>query len=438
MARVASRPRVSFVVLGGLLLAGCGGGGGDEQSPTPTPTATPPSLTASVTVTAGQRYQRISGFGASSAWHSTAPSDTDADNLFSADSGAGLSLLRIRIAPDGTTSEMSTVRKARDRAARIWAAPWSPPGAWKTNGSDINGGKLKPEYYQSWADRLADFALSMSSAGFPLDYLSAQNEPGWVASWETCEWTSSELLTFIRDYLGPAIATRGLSTPILAPETNDWIRFPSYADPLLADPVATGYLGVIAMHHYGGSPYAYTTAAAKGKELWETEMSVGTVGTGINSGLDVARSMHDHLTVANVNAWHYWWITDTDPSLAGALIQGGTVTKRLWVMGNYSRFVRPGSYRIGAAVQDGTAAASLLVTAFRNEATGRLIVVAANTGGQAVQAQFTLTDLRVGTVTPWVTSQSLDLAAQATAVGGSGFRYFLPAQSVTTFVGQIE
>ena len=434
MARLASRANASFFILGGLLLAGCGGGGG-AQTPTPIPTATAPTLTATVRVTAGQRYQRISGFGASSAWNSTGPSDTQADQFFSADSGAGLSLLRIRIAPDGATVEMPWVRQARDRGARIWAAPWSPPGAWKTNGSDTNGGKLKPEYYQAWADRLADFARSMSSSGTPLEYLSAQNEPGWVATWETCEWTPTELLTFVRDYLGPAVTARGLTTPILAPETNDWIKFPQYADPLLADPLATSYLGVLAMHHYGGSPYAYTTAAAKGKELWETEMSANVKGNGMDSALSMVRSIHNHLTVASVNAWHYWWLTNSNAAEADALVQAGVVTKRLWVMGNYSRFVRPGSYRVGATVE-GAAAPNLLVTAFRNEAANRLIVVVANTG-DTVRTQFTLADLSVASVTPWLTSQTSDLAAQSPLAGGASFSYELPAQSVTTLVAPI-
>jgi glucuronoarabinoxylan endo-1,4-beta-xylanase len=434
MIRPLSRLMAWGCAFGGLWLVGCGS---SVQPASPTPTAAPPSLAASVTVTTGQRYQHISGFGASSAWHTTPPSDPDADALFSVTSGAGLSMLRIRIAPDGTTWETSTARKAIERGARVWAAPWSPPGAWKTNGSDINGGKLKPEFYQAWADRLASFASSMSSAAIDLSYISAQNEPGWVANWETCEWTPAELLTFIRDFLGPALAARGVSTPILAPESNDWIVLRSFADPLLSDSAAARYLGVIAVHAYGGTPFAYTAPAERGKELWETEMSVSTVGTGIASGLDVARSMHDHLTVASVNAWHYWWISDTNASAAGALIQAGVVTKRLWVMGNYSRFVRPGSYRIGAAVQGGSGATNLLVSAFRNEGAGQVIVVAVNTGGQAVQAQFTLTDGRVDSVTPWVTSQTLDLAAQTPVGSGSSFVYDLPAQSVTTFVGRI-
>jgi glucuronoarabinoxylan endo-1,4-beta-xylanase len=255
-----------------------------------------------------------------------------------------------------------------------------------------------------------------------------------VASWETCEWTPAELLTFVRDYLGPALARRGVPVPILAPETNDWIVFRSFADPLLADPAAAAYLGVIAVHAYGGTPYAYPTAAQGGKELWETEMSVDTVGPGIASGLAVARSIHGHLTIANVNAWHYWWITDTNPSSAGALIQAGVATKRLWVMGNYSRFVRPGSYRIDAS---GEAAPGLAVTAFRNDAAGTLVIVAVNSSPEPSRLQVTFADVSVSSVTPWVTSETLDLAEQPPIAAGSGFGYDLPAQSVTTLVGRI-
>jgi glucuronoarabinoxylan endo-1,4-beta-xylanase len=421
-----------------LSLVGCGGS--DNPPPVTTPTPTPAVVTAStVTVTAATKYQKISGFGGSSAWHATPPSDADADKLFSAQSGAGLSLLRIRIAPDGTTAEMPTVAKATQRGAKVWAAPWSPPGAWKTNGSDINGGKLKPELYQSWADRLADFVRNMADQGVTLTALSAQNEPGWVANWETCEWTASELLTFIRDYLGPSLRSRGLTTPILAPEYNDWIGFGAFADALLNDATAASYLGVIAMHHYGGAPFAYTNAASKGKELWETEMSVKTTGNGMASALDMANSIHAHLTVANVNAWHYWWISDGDsPTQPYALIEGGVVTKRLWVMGNYSKFVRPGSYRIAAEAATGGTLQGLLLTAFRDEAAGNLMVVAANPTSQTVRLPITLADLRMGSVTPWLTSETLDLVAQTSVPGGSTFTYDLPAQSVVTLVGKIQ
>jgi len=421
----------------GLLITGCGSSGGG--TPTPTPTASPTPVPAStITVTSAQRYQAISGFGASSAWLSTPPSDSDAAKLFSADTGAGLSLLRIRIAPDGTTVEMPTVNKALPYGVKIWAAPWSPPTECKSNGSTTNGGSLLPACYQTWADTLANFVQSMASQGVNLAVLSAQNEPNYVDVWETCEWTPGQLLKFIRDNLGPSLTLHNLTTPILAPETNDWNILSSFADPILNDPMAASYLRVVAVHAYGGSPYPYANVAAKQKQLWETEMSVKTPGNGIASGLAVAQSMHDHLTIANVNAWHYWWITDTDATKMDALIQGGVVTKRLWVMGNYSKFVRPGSYRIAAATASGGAAQGVQTSAYRNEAAGTLIIVCINASSQTVRQPFSLADLRVDAVTPWVTSDNLDLAAQTSLAGGTTFTYDLPPQSVTTLVGRTQ
>ena len=413
----------------------CGGGGdGGGGEGTPATTATPASA-QEVTIRVGQTFQRVSGFGASSAWRSTPPSTAQADQLFSASKGIGLAWLRIRIAPDGTTVEMPTVRLATARGANVWAAPWSPPGAWKTNGSDTNGGSLRPEFYGPWADRLADFAASMKVQGFPLVYLSAQNEPGWVADWETCEWTPTQLLTFVRDYLGPALASRGLDVPLLVPESNDWNRLRELADPLLADARAAAFIGVIAMHAYGGTPFAYGRPAALDKELWESEWSTPSTDTGMTSGLELAQSIHDHFVMGGVNAYHYWWLIQDQAGAAGGLIQAGVTTKRVWVMGNYSKFARPGSLRVDATVP--ASAYNLTVTAFRRASPGTLVVVIANRGTATQPLHVNLAGGSVGAVTPWVTSDSLDLASQASIGGGTGFDYDLPARSVTTFVGPL-
>ena len=126
----------------------------------------------------------------------------------------------MRITPGGTTDELATAQIAMAHGVSVWAAPWSPPAEWKTNGSTINGGSLVPEDAQAWADRLAAFVKQMAADGVPLWALSAQNEPGFKASWETCVYSPADLVAFIRDNLGPAWAAQGLDTPILAPETT--------------------------------------------------------------------------------------------------------------------------------------------------------------------------------------------------------------------------
>src|SRR5690606_17431835 len=156
------------------------------------------------------------------AWNAQSFNDIEADLLFSRELGLGLSLLRLRIAPTGTTWEQGAAPKAHQRGAKIWAAPWSPPGEWKTNGADLNGGSLLPEHYQDWAERLALFAKNKQLEGVPLLGISAQNEPDWIADWETCEWTPQQLVTFIKDHLGPTLREQAPGTALIAPEAANW------------------------------------------------------------------------------------------------------------------------------------------------------------------------------------------------------------------------
>jgi glucuronoarabinoxylan endo-1,4-beta-xylanase len=383
--------------------------------------------------------QSITGFGASSAWTLTNASDALADQLFSADAGIGLSLLRIRIAPAGNTSELVTAQKAVARGARVWASPWTPPGAWKDNGSDTNGGSLLAANYQMWADRLATFARTMQSAGIPLLMLSVQNEPNWTAEWETCRWTNTQLTTFIRANLGPALQAQGVTAKLLAPETIDWDSLQSYGNSILGDATASGFIGAIATHGYGGTAFNYAAAAQNGKEFWITELDDDTTGAydaTITGGLRVANLIHSHLTVANANAWHYWWLApDSAGPTNAALTDGTTLGRRAHVMGNWSKFVRPGFVRIEATAAPQS---NVQVTAFRNPANPRLVIVAVNQGTGATTQRFVLTGGSPGQVTPWVTSASAALASQAAVtVSGAAFSYSLPARSVTTFVGDL-
>jgi glucuronoarabinoxylan endo-1,4-beta-xylanase len=413
-----------------LLAAGCFSSG-DRPDRVPPPAPEP------VLVDLTQHEQRMDGFGASSAWTANNISDAEADLLFSptAANGIALSLLRVQIKPEGITQEMGTARKAIARGAAVWAAPWSPPGEWKTTGTTIKGGYLKPEYRQDWADRLAAFAQTMSTEAVPLVALSVQNEPGFVESWDTCEWDPAALVEFVRDYLGPALDARGLSTPIMAPETQNWGLFDSYASAFANDAGAMEYLGFFAAHNYGGSPHTVDAVQATGKPVWQTEVSDSTpLDVGMDSALKYGEMIHHNLVDGRVSAWHYWWLRPTaDQSTNSALLNAGQLTRRAYVLGNWSRFVRPGALRVAALAAP---QAYLDVTAFLDPTSRQLAVVAVNTAGYELEQSFTITGGTVGEVTPWLTSASAALQSQpAVPVVDGGFSVALPARSVTTFVG---
>ena len=388
------------------------------------------------TVETGAMAQTIDGFGASSAWTSPSLSSAQSDALFSPSLGLGLSLLRLRIAPNGTTSELLTAQRAIARGARVWATPWSPPAEWKSNNDASNGGTLLPERYADWAARLADFAQSMKNSGVTLVALSAQNEPNYTATWESCVWTPTTMTTFIRDHLGPALVSRGLSTRVLAPEVVNANGFPSFANALLNDSVARSYLSHLALHCYGAEPTAFPAAAANGVGYWQTEFTDDGADSdpGMDSALRVSDAIHKFLTVSQGNAWHYWWITPNPANAAttGSLYENSVLAKRAYALGNWARFVRPGHVRVQTHGSDDM----LKVSAYISPTSRRLSIIVVNSDLAARTVPLALSGGTAPSLTPWETSATRSLAPLAPimpAADGS-FTLTLPARSVTTFV----
>jgi glucuronoarabinoxylan endo-1,4-beta-xylanase len=112
--------------------------------------------------------------------------------------------------------------------------------------------------------------------------------------------------------------------------------------------------------------------------------------------------------------------------------EGATIPKRAYMVGNYSKFVRPGFYRIDATPAP---QAGIEISAFKNASDGTLVIVAINANTESVTQSFTLNGLTLESVTPWITSASLNLAEQSEfEMNGSSFTFKLPGSSVTTFV----
>jgi glucuronoarabinoxylan endo-1,4-beta-xylanase len=398
-----------------------------------------PAGSGSTSVCWQELRQTITGFGASSAWTAPDISDELADEIFSTDR-IGLSLLRLRITPSGTTSEIETAKKAQARGAVIWAAPWSPPGAWKTNGTDNNGGSLLPEHYQEWADRLALFVRAREDDGVHITALSAQNEPDFTAEWETCRWQPAELATFVRDFLTPALVAEGVAPKLLAPESSGWKSVGTYGEALLNDPATRAAVGIVATHSYNGAPYSYVSPAIHGKEFWMTEWSDDDSppgDAGMDSGLVVARAIHENLTSAEVNAWHYWWLVNReDTNGNSALVSNDVVTRRAYVTGQYSRFVRPGSKRIRLSA--GSPQPGVLVSAFLRETDAQLVIVAVNDNASPVTQSFDFAGAEVSDLVPYVTNDDVTLEEQAPIAGGTPVSYELSPRSVTTLTGPVS
>jgi glucuronoarabinoxylan endo-1,4-beta-xylanase len=396
-------------------------------------TAVARSQEATVAVNFTDVQQRIDGFGASDAWNPPL-SDAHADAFFSASTGIGLSILRVGIDSSGNDmSAYSNATKAAARGAIIWAAPWSAPAAWKDNGSEWNGGHLLPANYDAWATRLTGFAETLQEkAGVPLYGLSVQNEPDFTAAgYASMIYTNQELTNFVK-VLGPKLAALNPRPKLLAPDVSSWAGAWGYTRAVLEDGAAAQYLDIIAVHQYRDMSAPQNTA----KPIWQTEQSsLDPFDPNIFHGLTVARWIHDAIVIGKVSAWHYWWLTGLNADNEGLIgyNRNSRLTKRLYTVGNFSKFVRPGFVVVGVSGAPG----GVSVSAYKNPATGAFVIVAINQNASDTPVTLTLNGLTTDSVTPWVTSNSLNLAQQsAVAIAGDSFTAILTASSVTSFVGR--
>jgi len=402
------------------------------------------AMSADCTIQFNSLLQHMSGFGGSTAWKNGL-TDSLITRLFSTTQGCGLSLVRMHINGDGTigSGELTIAKKAYALGASLWGAPWSPAANYKDNNDVNNGGALMPSHYQDWADKLAALAKKMDSQGTPLKWISAQNEPNWTATYESCIYTAAQMTTFVGQYLGPTLEKAGVKTRVISPEVINFGSLKPFGDALLNDADAVKYLDVIASHQYGSGPtgtgWPYKLVADKGKELWETEHGMDNYAgdESMKGGIPLAKEMHQDIVNGPVSAYHVWWIIPADGETGTAsngLMMKGHICQRGYVMGNYSRFVRPGSFRITAT---DAPTAGISVTAYRNDSSGTLAIVAFNETSAAITQKFVLNGVSVSSVTPWETSDAVKLTARdPVAVSGDGFSWPIPGMSVITFVGK--
>lgn len=393
------------------------------------------SSTGTAVINFTNTAQRIDGFGASSAWMGTSLAGSTADLLFSTNVGAGLSLLRTRVAPGGVIddAEGTISQQAVARGARVWCTPWSPPAGFK-NTNSVNGGSFvsSTANYQGYAAQLANYVSTMSRTyGVQLYGLSLQNEPDVSVSYESCLWTSQQFHDFLPYVAAALTASNVAATKIIMPEDEFWQW--NLATNAMSDLTTSNLVGILAGHNYNGSlaPPCTQFGSPCPKSLWETEHYLGTDDS-ITNGLALAQEVHLFMTSAQANAYHYWWLIGSG---TGSLVDDpSNPAKRIYILGNYSRFVRPNYYRVGS-----TNTSTALVSAYLDPTSSNYVVVAANNSAFPINQTFTLTNFPVaGPLRVWATSATESLGNRGGAVMpvNGTFATTLPPWTVLTYVYQ--
>jgi len=245
---------------------------------------------------------------------------------------------------------------------KILASPWSPPTWMKTN-DKVKAGSLKPEYYDVYARYFIKYIEAMKSHGITIDAITIQNEPLNANNTPSMRMSAQEQAIFIKEHLGPQLEKAGLKTKIVLFDHN--LDRPDYPLTILSDPEAAKYVDGSGFHHYGGDMSAMSVmhAAYPDKHLYFTEqMIVERPGSPrIDIAAQVKRMIVDVTRnwSRNVILWNFAADPLNDPHTddggcsmcQGAVtIENDKVTKNLayYVIAHASKFIRPGSIRIGS------------------------------------------------------------------------------------------
>ncbi|MEU0004384.1 glycoside hydrolase [Streptomyces sp. NPDC006314] len=255
----------------------------------------------------------------------------------------------------------------------------SAPAEWKTNGKSC-GGYLKAENERDFARYIADVTDHFARHGVKLDYISPFNEP--TNSFDSCGQEGMLVDPAQRDDIVRALGTeqraRHRKTGIIADESTSTVKFNSEVPQWISQPGTAQYVSKLAHHTYDDPDDAdraqvYETSKAAGKESWSTEICCfGKGGTGwaqeydptIDGGLNLSRIIYKDFAIAHDAAFQ-WWVALSemigsdpnarnddgwndgliyyDPDYATNGNRTLYFTKRYYALGQYSRFVRPGS-----------------------------------------------------------------------------------------------
>lgn len=145
------------------------------------------------------------------------------------------------------------IKKANETAGGsllLYASPWSPPAFMKDNNNMLRGGKLLPEYAQSWANYFTKFIKSYESAGIPVWGITLQNEPMATQKWESCIFTAEEERDFLKNFLGPTMEREGFADKKIVVWDHNRDLINHRANTIFQDPEASKYAWGLGFHWY--------------------------------------------------------------------------------------------------------------------------------------------------------------------------------------------
>ena len=305
---------------------------------------------------------------------------------------------------------------------KILSSPWTAP-PWMKDNNDWRGGKLLPEYKDTWALFFSKYIDAYKSEGIDIWGVTVENEPlGNNNNWESMHFSAEEMTDFVNKHLGPRLEADGHQVKILGYDQNR-DELPEWIDVMYKDEASSKYYDGTAIHWYASTydffPDAlqYAHEKAPGKYLIQSEAcgdsevpkwqddqwywSKESTDWGWDWAPEDQKHLHPKYAPVNryardiigcLNNWVDGWIDwnmvldrQGGPNwfknwcLAPVIVDPDKdevyFTPIFYTLTHFSKYIRPGAKRIGFANTN----EALMVTAAENE-DGSVVVVVFNEG----------------------------------------------------------
>ena len=260
---------------------------------------------------------------------------------------------------------------------------------------------ISPKNYKAFAKYCLDVTEHFVNEGVPIKYLSPVNEPIWVwnGGQEGCFYRPKSVKKVFKVFAKEIEKYSTLKKVMLSGAESGDLRWfnKTYTRQLLNDKKVTSRLDGVDVHSYClplplpitipflNDRLGFVKRFRKWMDKYYPGVPVvmsewthmqGGRDSGMDSALVTARTMYEDFTLLNVVSWQHW-IAVSEVDYCDGLIyinldtKDFEITKRYYVTGNFSKYIRTGAQRIEAQSDD----SDVLVTAFKQGNETVLVVI---------------------------------------------------------------
>ena len=316
---------------------------------------------------------------------------------------------------------------------KIFGSPWTA-APWMKDNNHWVGGKLLPEYYDTWALFFSKYVDAYKEEGIDIWGFTVENEPlGNGNNWESMHFTPDEMTNFVVNHLGPKLEADGKGDIKILGYDQNREHLKEWVDSQFKNEETSKYFAGTAIHWYASTyeifaeELQYAHNKAPNKLLIQSEACVDAeipvwqddawyfekeaTDWGFTWAPEQDKHLHPKYAPVNryardiigcLNNWVDGWVDwnmvldkQGGPNwfknwcIAPVIVDPETdevyFTPLYYTMAHFSKYIRPGAQRIGFENSD----ENLMVTAAQTP-DGSIAVIAFNDGDKEKNIELTL------------------------------------------------